>query len=146
MYYLTLQIGLNGACHGDSGSPLFKRDFKNATDPYWVQLGIVHGGVGQECASKAFPNIYARVEHHEILSFIKSKIKKNLCNPNPCGPNSKCLIGNNDTVVCACKDDYDGPPCGLNAECRSQDNVFYCECKIGYYGDPNETCLKGTFN
>ena len=28
-------------------------------EPYYVQVGVVHGGIG-ECGSKDFPGIYAR--------------------------------------------------------------------------------------
>ena len=35
----------------------------------WVQVGLVHGAVGQ-CASSDFPGIYGRVEDKEVHDFI----------------------------------------------------------------------------
>ena len=41
--------------------------------PYYVQVGVVHGGIG-ECGSKNFPGIYARIEDEDNLNFIRQAI------------------------------------------------------------------------
>ena len=38
-------------------------------DKTFVQLGVVHGSVGQ-CGSAKFPGIYARLEDPEIFDFV----------------------------------------------------------------------------
>ena len=42
----------------------------DAGQPHYVQVGVVHGGIG-DCGSKVFPGIYARLEDEENLNFIR---------------------------------------------------------------------------
>lgn len=61
-----------GSCDGDSGGPLVKF-ISSANPPYYIQVGVLHGGVGQ-CGNSVYPGIYARLEDKEILDFVKTKI------------------------------------------------------------------------
>ena len=45
------------------------------SDPHWVQLGVLQGSIGP-CASTDFPNIFGRVAHEAVLSFIKSEMNE----------------------------------------------------------------------
>ena len=45
----------------------------DAGRPHYVQVGVVHGGIG-DCGSKVFPGIYARLEDEENLNFIREAI------------------------------------------------------------------------
>ena len=67
-YFFIFQFG-SGSCSGDSGGPLVFND-KAANPPHYVQVGIVQGSAG-ECGSKRFPDIYARLDDYNVLSFIK---------------------------------------------------------------------------
>ena len=54
-------------CGGDSGSPLV---FFNSEERHYVQVGIVSGGT---CQSKSDPAIFARIEDHQTLAFIRKQ-------------------------------------------------------------------------
>ena len=49
------------------------RFVSEAEVPHYVQVGVVHGGIG-ECGSKIFPGIYARLEDQDNLNFIRQAI------------------------------------------------------------------------
>ena len=60
--------GVTGlTCGGDSGSPLV---FFNSEERHYVQVGIVSGG---SCQSKTDPSIFARIEDHQTLEFIRKQ-------------------------------------------------------------------------
>ncbi len=70
---------------GDSGGPLvhFSPDF-GVGRPRYVQLGIVSGGVAG-CGDRDLPGIYPRMDHPDILDFVKkvasgTTINKITCN------------------------------------------------------------------
>ena len=67
------QLGGGGSCKGDSGGPLMHFVSGDGEEPYYVQVGVVHGGIG-ECGSKDFPGIYARLEDEDNLNFIRQAI------------------------------------------------------------------------
>ena len=67
------QLGGGGSCKGDSGGPLMHFVSDGGEEPYYVQVGVVHGGIG-ECGSKDFPGIYARLEDEDNLNFIRQAI------------------------------------------------------------------------
>ena len=54
-------------CGGDSGSPLV---FFNSEEGHYVQVGIVSGGT---CQSNTDPAIFARIEDHQTLEFIRKQ-------------------------------------------------------------------------
>jgi secreted trypsin-like serine protease len=58
----------SGACHGDSGGPLFTRG-PNKRD--WIEIGIVEAGFGR-CATRR-PQLFTRTDL--IASWIKSRIR-----------------------------------------------------------------------
>ena len=62
-----------GSCSGDSGGPLMKERTDKAGRFY--QIGVLHGGVS-ECGNSQYPNIYARLEDPEILSFVLDMLGK----------------------------------------------------------------------
>ena len=65
------EFGGKGSCKGDSGGPLIRyNNLGNPNEAYYVQIGIVQGGIGK-CGSREFPSIYVRVDHEEVLQFIK---------------------------------------------------------------------------
>ena len=43
-------------------------------EPYFVQVGIVHGSVGK-CNDQNIPGIYARVADEEVFNFIQEHLK-----------------------------------------------------------------------
>ena len=59
-------------CGGDSGSPLV---FFNSEERHYVQVGIVSGGT---CQSKSDPAIFARIEDHQTLEFIREQFWKHI--------------------------------------------------------------------
>lgn len=92
------------------------------------------------------------------------------CNPNPCGPNSKCS-NNNGAAVCSCLPEFVGNPpacrpecvvnsecslreacitqkcaspcigvCGENAECSVLNHSPFCQCQNGYSGNAFVRC------
>ena len=70
-------IGYHGGvtgltCGGDSGSPLV---FFNSVERRYVQVGIVSGGT---CQSKTDPAIFAHIEDHQTLEFIKKQFLKHI--------------------------------------------------------------------
>ncbi len=67
-----VEVGDQGACRGDSGSPLMYRDYDSRKV---IQIAIVEGGVGQ-CGDRDYPGIYVRLDHPSIWSFIASKINR----------------------------------------------------------------------
>ena len=42
----------------------------------YVQVGVVQGGVGA-CGSRDFPSVYVRLEHPEVLRFVKEHSDQN---------------------------------------------------------------------
>lgn len=105
-----------------------------------------------------------------ILAF-KDESKLNMCQPSPCGPNSKCKEINNQ-AVCSCLSNYVGSPpgcrpectvssecnsylscvnqkcadpcpgsCGLNTNCQTINHSPICSCQLGYTGDPFTRCF-----
>ena len=66
-----IQVGGPGSCPGDSGGPLV-RFVTNSARPHYVQMSVVHGGVGR-CGSKEFPGVYGRVAQAKVLKFIKEQ-------------------------------------------------------------------------
>ena len=66
--FLGYHGGVTGlTCGGDSGSPLVYFDSEEGR---YVQVGIVSGGT---CQSKSDPSIFARVEDHQTLEFIRKQ-------------------------------------------------------------------------
>ncbi len=59
-----------GACAGDSGSPLMHYDFSRVG---YVQIATVEGGVGV-CGDERYPGIFVRLDHPSIWNFIASTI------------------------------------------------------------------------
>lgn len=95
---------------------------------------------------------------------------QNICQPSPCGPNSRCQEVNKQ-AVCSCIPNYIGSPpgchpqciissecpsnkaclnqkcvdpcidaCGTNTECRVINHSPICNCKPLYTGDPFTRC------
>uniref|UniRef100_A0A8D8VM32 Neurogenic locus Notch protein n=1 Tax=Cacopsylla melanoneura TaxID=428564 RepID=A0A8D8VM32_9HEMI len=58
----------------------------------------------------------------------------NPCDPNPCGPYSKCLISSSGYAVCSCLDGYRGSPpackpeCVISAECAQTQACVNWKC------------------
>ena len=102
---------------------------------------------------------------------IPEEVKKNPCNPSPCGPNSQCREINGQ-AVCSCVPGFIGSPptcrpecvtstecslnqacvnqkcidpcpgtCGLNAKCQVVNHNPICSCPPKYSGDPFIRCL-----
>ena len=68
VYFAGYHGGVTGlTCGGDSGSPLV---FFNSEERHYVQVGIVSGGT---CQSKSDPAIFARIEDHQTLEFIRKQ-------------------------------------------------------------------------
>lgn len=105
------------------------------------------------------------------LSCYLAEIKKNPCNPTPCGPNSQCREINGQ-AVCSCIPGFIGSPptcrpecvtsqecslnqacvnqkcidpcpgtCGINAKCQVVNHSPICSCLPSYSGDPFTRCL-----
>lgn len=101
---------------------------------------------------------------------LKATQKSNPCDPNPCGPYSRCREVNGQSV-CSCLSNYIGIPpscrpecvvdsscrsdqvcrnekcvdpceglCGNNARCTTVDHRPICTCLSGYKGDPFNAC------
>lgn len=114
-------------------------------------------------------NIDSKIESTAIE---EPKVPSNLCDPNPCGPNSICQIREGHPV-CSCIANYLGSPpycrpecvlnqecpfdkacihekclnpctksCGLNAKCDVVNHTPYCTCLPGYEGDAFISCSK----
>ena len=60
------------SCGGDSGSPLV---FFDSQKEHYVQVGVVSGGT---CQSYSDPTIFARVEDHDTLEFIRKQFWDNI--------------------------------------------------------------------
>ena len=60
--------GTSGACHGDSGGPLFTRGPRKSG---WIEIGIVEAGFGR-CTTRR-PQLFTRTDL--IANWIKSRIK-----------------------------------------------------------------------
>lgn len=113
-------------------------------------------------------NIYLYINHD--LRFSVDPIRRNPCEPSPCGPYSICRILNQQ-AMCSCLIGYIGVPpscrpeclvdsdctslmacsnqkcnnpclgaCGINAECRVHNHKAICYCFNGYSGDPFTQC------
>lgn len=67
------QLGGRGPCPGDSGGPLVKYVTKNAETPYYLQVGVVSGGIGN-CGDSAFPGVYGSLQHPPIWKFIQNNL------------------------------------------------------------------------
>lgn len=112
------------------------------------------------------------MRYHFVIveSIANADIKKQPCQPSPCGPFSKCRsIG--EIPSCSCLESYVGIPpncrpecvtssectknlacinqkcvdpcpgrCGLNAECRVVSHVVQCICILDFVGDPYLEC------
>ena len=66
--FLGYHGGVTGlTCGGDSGSPLV---YFNSQEGHYTQVGIVSGGT---CQSKSDPAIFARIEDHQTLEFIRKQ-------------------------------------------------------------------------
>ena len=85
LIFNIFQIG-SGSCTGDSGGPLvFNNRLSNP--PHYVQVGIVQGGAG-DCGNSKFPGLYARLDDHDVLSFIKkTAFGENTSSPSSSGKN-----------------------------------------------------------
>lgn len=102
--------------------------------------------------------------------FTNTAIYTNPCQPNPCGPNSKCLETNGQ-AQCSCLPNYSGAPpncrpecvtssecpfnkaciklecvdpcpgvCGTNAICRVKSHSPICTCLEGFTGESFSRC------
>lgn len=105
------------------------------------------------------------------MSIILVEPARNPCQPNPCGPNSKC-IEINEQPVCSCLPQYIGTPpgcrpectvssecafnkacidqkcsdpcqgvCGIKASCQVINHSPVCTCRPGHTGDPFTRCI-----
>ena len=61
-----------GLCHGDSGGPIINFD-SNVDAKYFIQIGVIHGGI-LECSNDVYPAIFVRLDHPDILDFVKNAI------------------------------------------------------------------------
>ncbi len=61
-------MGGVGSCPGDSGGSIVQF-VTESSDPHYVQLGIVQGGIGS-CGSREFPDIYVRTDNEKVIHFI----------------------------------------------------------------------------
>lgn len=106
------------------------------------------------------------------MKYLDVAIVENLCQPSPCGPNSKCSLVRNNPV-CSCLEDYVGSPpscrpecssdsdcpltlscinkkcinpcvgvCGYQAECSVIQHKATCACPNGLVGNPYTLCEK----
>ena len=82
--------GVTGlTCGGDSGSPLVIFD---SEDGHYVQIGIVSGGI---CQSWTDPSIFARIEDHQTLEFIRKQSWDHIP-PNSVKAIKKLMVENKD--------------------------------------------------
>jgi hypothetical protein len=97
-------------------------------------------------------------------------VRRDPCQPNPCGPNSICRAIN-EQAICSCLPEYFGSPpncrpecvvnsdcpldkacrnlrcedpcpgtCAWNANCKVINHSPICSCKVGFTGDPFSGC------
>ena len=66
--FSVFQGGSEGSCSGDSGGPLVVYEAIPG-NAHHVQVGVLRGGIG-ECGDENFPDIYIRLEDHDVLSWI----------------------------------------------------------------------------
>lgn len=109
------------------------------------------------------------ITNYKIISAKLADVK-DPCRPSPCGPNSQCVIVN-DQASCSCLQTYVGTPpncrpecivssecaldkacinhkcidpcseqCGINAKCKVINHSPVCTCAVGYTGDPFSRC------
>lgn len=117
-------------------------------------------------------HVHWRINIKKLLLFLSEPLNDviNVCQPSPCGPNSRCQEVNKQ-AVCLCMPDYSGSPpgchpecvistecptdkaclnqkcsnpcvdvCGINTECRVINHSPVCSCKALYTGDPFTRC------
>lgn len=115
-------------------------------------------------------NIILKLNYFHVSYFAVPPVRRNPCQPSPCGPNSVCRTMH-EQAVCSCLIGYIGVPpscrpeclvdsdctsvmscsnqkcadpcrgsCGLNAECRVHNHKPICYCPNGYNGDPFTLC------
>uniref|UniRef100_A0A1A9ZCQ3 EGF-like domain-containing protein n=1 Tax=Glossina pallidipes TaxID=7398 RepID=A0A1A9ZCQ3_GLOPL len=68
--------------------------------------------------------------------------KEVLCREDTdCAPNESCVVDNFGRSSCenVC---LGRAVCGRNAECIARSHSADCECKVGFFGDPNSGCRK----
>lgn len=113
--------------------------------------------------------MYIKLNVYYILETLE--IPVDVCQPSPCGPNSRCQEVNKQ-AVCSCMPNYIGSPpgcrpecvvssdcpsnkacanekcidpctnaCGSNADCRVINHNPICNCKNFYTGDPFSRCI-----
>ena len=56
-----------GLCQGDSGAPALYRE--DPSQPF-VQYGVLHGSVGENCNSKDFPSIFLRTDDPTVMNWM----------------------------------------------------------------------------
>ena len=72
--FFLLQNENEGFCHGDSGGPLV---VTNPLDEKATQIGIICCKVpSQGTCVNEYPGIYIRMEHKEVLDFVKEKVEQ----------------------------------------------------------------------
>ncbi len=70
--FFLLQNEALGSCPGDSGGPLVHFSPGGPLGQlHYVQVGLVSGGLGA-CGDRDLPGVYVRLDHPEVLHFIKS--------------------------------------------------------------------------
>ena len=80
--FFLLQNENEGFCHGDSGGPLVvtKATYNvvtNTLDEKATQIGIICCKVpSQGTCVNEYPGIYIRMEHKEVLDFVKEKVEQ----------------------------------------------------------------------
>jgi hypothetical protein len=106
------------------------------------------------------------------LNLVVAETPRDPCQPNPCGANSQCRVGNGH-AICSCQAGYIGAPpncrpecvvsaecpldkscinqkcrdpcpgtCGQNARCQVNNHNPICSCYPGFTGDPFARCYK----
>ncbi len=63
--------GIQGACKGDSGSPLMYNDLER--DGRWIQIATVDGAI-RGCGDPDYPGSFIRLDDPSIFNFIRSTI------------------------------------------------------------------------